>query len=106
MRATGTNGRNLSVRKPRACRPAHCRRLGQKAARASIRTERSCGLHTRAVDVVATAERLAEEVLLPAALTTDRADSVPVEQLDALARAGLYGLSGPAAAGGLEADFQ
>ena len=58
------------------------------------------------MDVVASAERLAEEVLLPAALTTDRADTVPVELLDALARAGLYGLSGPTAAGGLEADLE
>jgi alkylation response protein AidB-like acyl-CoA dehydrogenase len=58
------------------------------------------------VDVVATAERLAEEVLLPAALGTDRADSAPVELFDALAQAGLYGLSGPAAAGGLEADLE
>jgi alkylation response protein AidB-like acyl-CoA dehydrogenase len=58
------------------------------------------------VDVVASAERLAEEVLLPAALTTDRADTVPVELFDALAGAGLYGLSGPVAAGGLEAGFE
>jgi alkylation response protein AidB-like acyl-CoA dehydrogenase len=58
------------------------------------------------VDVVATAERLADEVLFPAALKTDRADAVPVELLDAVAEAGLYGLSGPAGAGGLEADFQ
>jgi alkylation response protein AidB-like acyl-CoA dehydrogenase len=57
-------------------------------------------------DVVATAQRLAEEVLFPAALETDRADTVPVELLDALADAGLYGLSGPASAGGLEADFR
>jgi alkylation response protein AidB-like acyl-CoA dehydrogenase len=56
--------------------------------------------------IVATAERIAEEVLFPAALTTDAADTVPVRLLDALADAGLYGLSGPASAGGLEADFQ
>jgi alkylation response protein AidB-like acyl-CoA dehydrogenase len=31
---------------------------------------------------------------------------VPVELLDALARAGFYGLSGPAAAGGLDADLE
>jgi alkylation response protein AidB-like acyl-CoA dehydrogenase len=51
------------------------------------------------------AERLADEVLFPAALATDRSDVVPVELLDALAASGLYGLSGPASAGGLEADF-
>ena len=56
-------------------------------------------------DVVATAKRLADEVLFPAAVETDRAETVPVELLDALADAGLYGLSGPASAGGLEADF-
>jgi alkylation response protein AidB-like acyl-CoA dehydrogenase len=43
------------------------------------------------VDVVASAQRLADEVLFPAALTTDAADAVPVEILDALAEAGLYG---------------
>jgi acyl-CoA dehydrogenase-like protein len=57
------------------------------------------------VDPLATADRLADDVLLPAAIATDRADTVPVELLDELARAGFYGLSGPAAAGGLDADF-
>jgi alkylation response protein AidB-like acyl-CoA dehydrogenase len=51
------------------------------------------------------ARRIADEVLFPAALATDRADAVPVELLDQLAQAGLYGLSGPAEAGGLAADF-
>ncbi len=58
------------------------------------------------MDVVETAQQLADEVLLPAALATDAADAVPVELLDALAAAGLYGLAGPAAAGGLDADFE
>jgi len=58
------------------------------------------------VDIAGTARRLADEVLFPAALATDSADTVPVELLDALAEAGLYGLSGPASAGGLDADFQ
>jgi alkylation response protein AidB-like acyl-CoA dehydrogenase len=58
------------------------------------------------MDVVETAQQLADEVLFPAALTTDAADAVPVELLDALAAAGLYGLAGPAAAGGLDADFE
>jgi alkylation response protein AidB-like acyl-CoA dehydrogenase len=44
------------------------------------------------VSVVETAQRLADESLFPAALTTDRADTLPVELLDALADAGLYGL--------------
>jgi alkylation response protein AidB-like acyl-CoA dehydrogenase len=56
-------------------------------------------------DLVTEAERIADEVLFPAALATDRAETVPVELLDALADAGLYGLTGPASAGGLEADF-
>jgi alkylation response protein AidB-like acyl-CoA dehydrogenase len=58
------------------------------------------------VDLLTTAERLADDVLLPAALATDRADTVSVELLDALAEAGFYGLSGPATAGGLDADFE
>ena len=57
------------------------------------------------MDLVETAQQLADEVLFPAALATDAADTLPVELLDALAAAGLYGLAGPAAAGGLDADF-
>lgn len=49
------------------------------------------------MDVVATAERLADEVLFPAALATDASEILPVELLDELADAGLYGLG--------EADF-
>lgn len=43
------------------------------------------------MDVVARARQLADEVLFPAALATDAADAVPLEMLDALADAGLYG---------------
>src|SRR5262249_53263674 len=56
-------------------------------------------------DLLGEAERVADEVLFPAALATDSADVVPVELLDALAERGLYGLTGPASDGGLEADF-
>jgi alkylation response protein AidB-like acyl-CoA dehydrogenase len=49
------------------------------------------------------ARRLADEVLFPAAPRTDAADAVPTAQLDRLADAGLYGLVGPAALGGLAA---
>lgn len=55
--------------------------------------------------IVEEAQRIADEVLFPAALATDSADAVPRELLDALAASGLYGLSAPRAAGGLEADF-
>ena len=57
------------------------------------------------MDVVDTAQWLADEVLFPAALATDAADAVPAGLLDALADAGLYGLAGPESAGGLDADF-
>ena len=57
-----------------------------------------------AVELVGTAQRLADDVLFPAALRTDAADVVPGELLDALADAGLYGITGPASAGGLGAD--
>jgi alkylation response protein AidB-like acyl-CoA dehydrogenase len=43
------------------------------------------------VDVVARAQQLADEVLFPAARATDAADAVPLEILDSLAEAGLYG---------------
>ena len=57
------------------------------------------------MDAVATAQRLADEVLFPAALETDGSEVVPREVLDALADAGLYGLGAPASVGGCEADF-
>jgi alkylation response protein AidB-like acyl-CoA dehydrogenase len=50
---------------------------------------------------VAAAAELADSVLFPAVLETDRATAVPVSHLDALASAGLYGLAGPAGSGGL-----
>jgi alkylation response protein AidB-like acyl-CoA dehydrogenase len=56
-------------------------------------------------EIVATAAHIADEVLFPAAAATDASPIVPVENLDALAAAGLYGLSGPLAAGGLDADL-
>jgi alkylation response protein AidB-like acyl-CoA dehydrogenase len=54
-----------------------------------------------AVAMRARAERIAEEVLLPAAMTVDRADRIPAAHLDLLAEEGLYGLAAPPAAGGL-----
>jgi len=57
------------------------------------------------MDALARARRLADEVLFPAALATDESDVVPVELLDRLAAAGLYGLAAPVEAGGLAADF-
>lgn len=49
------------------------------------------------------AAELAERVLFPQALLTDAAQLVPRSQLDELAGNGLYGLVGPAEAGGLDA---
>jgi alkylation response protein AidB-like acyl-CoA dehydrogenase len=57
------------------------------------------------VNVVQVAQRLADEVLFPAAVATDACDIVPVELLDALAEAGLYGIVAPPHAGGASADF-
>jgi alkylation response protein AidB-like acyl-CoA dehydrogenase len=56
-------------------------------------------------DLLTTATRIADEELFPTAATVDAADAVPRERLDLLADAGLYGLAGPRAAGGLEPDF-
>jgi alkylation response protein AidB-like acyl-CoA dehydrogenase len=57
------------------------------------------------VGIVHAAQRIADDVLFPAALATDAADIVPRELLDAIADAGLYGLAAPGAFGGLDADF-
>jgi alkylation response protein AidB-like acyl-CoA dehydrogenase len=54
---------------------------------------------------VAGARAIAEELLFPAAAATDRADAVPVANLNALADAGLYGINAPRALGGAEADW-
>jgi len=52
----------------------------------------------------AEAERIAENVLFPAAGAVDRSDRLPVGHLDRLAEAGLYGLAAPPDEGGLEPD--
>jgi alkylation response protein AidB-like acyl-CoA dehydrogenase len=57
------------------------------------------------VDIVQVAQRLADDVLFPAALATEASDVVPRELLDALAAEGLYGLPAPRELGGLDADF-
>ena len=57
------------------------------------------------MEIVQTAQRIADEVLFPAALATDAGDLVPRELLDVLAAAGLYGLAAPARPAGLDADF-
>jgi alkylation response protein AidB-like acyl-CoA dehydrogenase len=54
-----------------------------------------------AVEVLAVAGALADELLFRRALEVDAAELVPREHLDALADVGLYGLSGPTDAGGL-----
>ncbi len=56
-------------------------------------------------DPVAVAHDLAERVLFPAALTTDRSELVAAGNLDGLADAGLYGLFGPVEMGGFAADL-
>jgi alkylation response protein AidB-like acyl-CoA dehydrogenase len=53
------------------------------------------------VDPVGLARTISDGVLFPGALDVDAADVVPVERLDQLANAGLYGLAGPASAHGM-----
>jgi alkylation response protein AidB-like acyl-CoA dehydrogenase len=56
------------------------------------------------IDPLQVAEGLAEELLFPTALATDAGDRVPREHLDHIAEAGLYGLFGPAEAGGMAVE--
>lgn len=49
--------------------------------------------------LLAEARRIADDVLFPRAIATDAASLVPVENLEVLARAGLFGLAAPPAAG-------
>ncbi|HEX5140977.1 MAG TPA: acyl-CoA dehydrogenase family protein, partial [Dehalococcoidia bacterium] len=46
------------------------------------------------------AEDIAERLLFPSALETDAAETPPLSHFEALAEAGLYGLTGPVEAGG------
>ena len=55
-------------------------------------------------EAVAAAQRVADEVLFPNAQDVDRSDRIPERNLAALADAGLFGLVGPAAQGGLDLD--
>jgi alkylation response protein AidB-like acyl-CoA dehydrogenase len=54
--------------------------------------------------VLEVARTVADEALRPAAAEVDDSGVLPRGHLDALARAGLYGVSGPVEAGGLGAD--
>lgn len=47
------------------------------------------------------AQHLADDLLFPRALASDRSPLVPADLLDALAAEGFYGLTGPEAAGGM-----
>ncbi len=56
-------------------------------------------------EAISQARHLADTVLFPSAMDVDAADIVPVAHLDALAAAGLYGIAGPAEAGGSDLDL-
>jgi alkylation response protein AidB-like acyl-CoA dehydrogenase len=58
-----------------------------------------------AVHALTSARQIADEVLFPSAMNVDAADRVPPGHFDALAAAGLFGLAGPAQAGGLDTDL-
>lgn len=70
-----------------------------------MRTSGTSDAPQSAGEVVDAAQRIADEVLFPAALETDAAGTLPRERLDVLAAAGLYGLRGPTRAGGMDADL-
>ena len=55
-------------------------------------------------EVVAVAQRIADDVLFPVAQDVDRSERIPQRHLAALAQAGLFGLLGPASHGGLDLD--
>jgi alkylation response protein AidB-like acyl-CoA dehydrogenase len=56
-------------------------------------------------ELIERARQLADDVLFPAVLDNDMADMVPLDNLDALAEAGLYGIFAPRESGGLAADL-
>ena len=60
---------------------------------------------TTARDVLTVARELADNMLLPDAMRVDGLDVLPAAHLDALAAAGLYGVSVPVQDGGLGLDL-
>jgi alkylation response protein AidB-like acyl-CoA dehydrogenase len=52
-------------------------------------------------DPITVAREISDGFLFPGALEVDASDVVPVDRLDRLAQAGLYGLAGPTDAGGM-----
>lgn len=57
---------------------------------------------SRVIDFVDSARRVAEDLHFPDAMATEQLDAVPVSNFDALAGAGLYGVSGGARAAASE----
>jgi alkylation response protein AidB-like acyl-CoA dehydrogenase len=53
---------------------------------------------------IETARRLADEVLFPSAMDVEKSGQIPIGHLEELAKAGLYGIAGPARYGGLDAE--
>jgi alkylation response protein AidB-like acyl-CoA dehydrogenase len=82
VRRTGRARRGGLRDRPRQDRPLEA---GAGPAAAATRG-------ARLTDVVATARRIGDELLFPAAAATDASPIVAAENLDALAAAGLYGL--------------
>src|SRR5205807_1147801 len=90
-------------RRRAASTPVGSERLAQRSGESPARgggrraDPRRAGTNPRMSggDPVAVAQQLADELLFPAAVETDRADVLPRELLDALADAGLYGLAAP-----------
>lgn len=57
-------------------------------------------------DILTTTRNIADNILYPRAIETDRSDLLPTSNLDTLAEAGLYGLAGPKQYGGMEVDLK
>ena len=97
-RAGGVDHHAHERRAHRSCAARrHPRRPGAwtaPARSATLRPGRPRTPPVTADDVLATARRLADDVLFPAALEVDAAELVPRSHLDTLAANGLYGLLG------------
>ena len=59
----------------------------------------------RPAGVLARASRIADDVLFPTTIATDRSTIVPRAHLDVLANAGLYGAAGPIEHHGLDLPY-
>jgi alkylation response protein AidB-like acyl-CoA dehydrogenase len=84
--------------------PVRVRRDGRVSRQTPVMVSTTPESRPVGQDPVADAQCVADDVLFPSAQDVDRSDGIPARNFAALADAGLFGLAGPVAHGGLDLD--